>query len=89
MKASPIPALAIHSRIACFEHFATCNYQPDIPDAGAYEIWVENKAPTAEQRANWRWKEMLKSYEMPPINPEIDAALCDFIARKKESMPDA
>ena len=71
------------------EHFATCNYQPDIPDAGAYEIWVENKAPTAEQRANRRWKEMLKSYEMPPMNPEIDAALCDFIARKKESMPDA
>jgi trimethylamine--corrinoid protein Co-methyltransferase len=32
---------------------------------------------------------MLKSYEMPPMNPEIDAALCDFIARKKESMPDA
>jgi trimethylamine:corrinoid methyltransferase-like protein len=26
---------------------------------------------------------------MPPMNPEIDAALCEFIARKKESMPDA
>ena len=71
------------------EHFATCNYQSDIPDAGAYEIWVENKAPTAEQRANQRWKEMLNSYVMPPMNPEIDAALCVFIARKKESMPDA
>ncbi|MDC3314225.1 trimethylamine methyltransferase family protein [Alphaproteobacteria bacterium] len=26
---------------------------------------------------------------MPPLKPEIDAALCDFIARKKESMPDS
>lgn len=69
------------------EHFATCNYQSDIPDAGAYEIWVENKAPTAEQRANQRWTEMLNGYVMPPMNPEIDAALCEFIARKKESMP--
>jgi trimethylamine:corrinoid methyltransferase-like protein len=32
---------------------------------------------------------MLASYVMPPMNSEIDAALSEFMTRRKESMPDA
>jgi trimethylamine--corrinoid protein Co-methyltransferase len=32
---------------------------------------------------------MLAEYEAPAIDPAIDEALRDFIARKKTSMPDA
>ena len=31
---------------------------------------------------------MLAEYEAPPIDPGIDEALLDFIARSKASMPD-
>ena len=32
---------------------------------------------------------MLAEYQAPPIDPAVDAALLDFIARKKASMADA
>jgi trimethylamine--corrinoid protein Co-methyltransferase len=32
---------------------------------------------------------MLAEYEAPALDPGIDEALRDFIARKKASMPDA
>ncbi|MBT6416830.1 trimethylamine methyltransferase family protein [Candidatus Puniceispirillum sp.] len=70
-------------------HFATCNFQPDIADAGAYEIWMENGAPTAEQRANQRWKEMLEAYIPPPIDPATKEALEAFVAKHKGELPDA
>ena len=31
---------------------------------------------------------MLEEYQPPDIDPSIDAALIDFIERKKSSMPD-
>ena len=43
----------------------------------------------AAQRANAIWKRMLAEYEAPPIDPGIDEALLDFIARRKASMPDS
>ena len=32
---------------------------------------------------------MLAEYEAPPIDPGVDEALQDFIARRKASMPDS
>lgn len=70
-------------------HFATANHAPDLPEAGPYETWIENGRQSAEQRANRLWKSMLASYEAPPIDPAVDEALLDFIARRKSEMPDA
>ncbi|MGC9419720.1 MAG: trimethylamine methyltransferase family protein, partial [Rhodovulum sp.] len=41
------------------------------------------------ERANRRWKQVLDSYEAPPLDEGVDEALRDFMARKKASMPDA
>ena len=35
------------------------------------------------------WKRMLAEYEAPPIDPGVDEALLDFIARRKASFPDS
>ena len=43
----------------------------------------------AAQRANKIWKRMLADYEAPSIDPGIDEALLEFIARRKASMPDS
>jgi trimethylamine--corrinoid protein Co-methyltransferase len=32
---------------------------------------------------------MLADYEAPPIDPAVDEALLDYIARRKESFPDS
>lgn len=49
---------------------------------------MENGAPTLEQRANGRWKDMLAAYEAPPIDPGVEEALDDFVALKKSEMAD-
>ena len=41
-----------------------------------------------EQRANSRWKQMLADYQAPDIDPGVDEALKDFIARRKAAEPD-
>jgi trimethylamine--corrinoid protein Co-methyltransferase len=69
-------------------HFATANFQPDIPEAGPFEAWNENGSPTADQRATARWKQMLADYKAPPLDENIHAALLDFVATRKSSMPD-
>ena len=40
-------------------------------------------------RANAMWKKMLADYQQPALDPGIDEALKEFIAKKKASMPDA
>ncbi|TIX38835.1 MAG: hypothetical protein E5V40_18300, partial [Mesorhizobium sp.] len=41
------------------------------------------------QRANELARRWLESYEAPYLDPAIDEALTDFIAKKKGSMADA
>ena len=60
----------------------------DLADTSSFEQWSEAGGLTLEQRANGRWKAMLADYEAPSIDAAVDEALKDFIARKKQSMPD-
>ncbi|MEM7440001.1 MAG: trimethylamine methyltransferase family protein [Pseudomonadota bacterium] len=69
-------------------HYTSANFEPQISDAGPYETWVENGAPTADQRASTRWRKMLADYKKPEINTGTQALLEDFVAERKASMPD-
>lgn len=69
-------------------NFETANYQSELADTSSFEQWEENGRETIEQRANRRWKAMLASYESPAMDPAIDEALLDFIARKKKAVGD-
>ena len=69
-------------------HFETANYLSDLADTDSYEQWSENGRLDMEARAARRWKTMLADYQVPPLDPGIDEALLDFMARKKAAMPD-
>jgi len=69
-------------------HFATANFQPDIPEGGPFETWQESGCQTTDQRATARWKQLLSDYKQPQIDDDIHAALSDFVAARKASMPD-
>lgn len=69
-------------------NFETANYMSDLADTSSFEQWSEAGSRSLEQRANERWKTMLSTYEAPPIDAGVDEALLDFIARRKQSMPD-
>jgi len=70
-------------------NFETAFYRSEIADNNSFEQWQEDGSLDAAQRANKVWKRMLFDYEAPPIDPAIDEALQDFIARRKASMPDS
>ncbi|MGR3514328.1 MAG: trimethylamine methyltransferase family protein [Paracoccaceae bacterium] len=69
-------------------HFATANFQPDIPEAGPFETWSENGSLRADQRAATRWKQVLANYEQPPMDDSVRSALTEFVTERKASMKD-
>ncbi len=69
-------------------NFETAFYRSTIADNNSFEQWQADGGLTAEQRANTVWKRMLEEYQAPAIDPGIDAALIDFMEKKKTSMPD-
>ena len=48
-----------------------------------YETWRERGAETAAHRANTIWKQLLREYQQPPLDPAIEEALMDFVERRK------
>jgi trimethylamine--corrinoid protein Co-methyltransferase len=69
-------------------HFETANTLSALADTSSYKQWTEGGRQDLEARASRRWKEMLADYRAPPLDPAIDEALQDFVARKKSAMPD-
>jgi trimethylamine--corrinoid protein Co-methyltransferase len=70
-------------------NFETAFYRAETADNNSYEAWLEAGSMDAAQRANAIWKRMLREYEAPPIDPGVDEALQEFIAKRKASMPDS
>jgi trimethylamine---corrinoid protein Co-methyltransferase len=70
-------------------NFESAFYRSDVADNNSYEQWQEDGSLDAAQRANKIWKRTLAEYEAPPLDPAIDEALLEFIARRKASMPDS
>jgi trimethylamine--corrinoid protein Co-methyltransferase len=70
-------------------NFETAFYRSSIADNNSVEQWEAEGAQDAVKRANTLWKRMLAEYEAPPLDPGIDEALNEYMAKKKASMPDA
>ena len=69
-------------------NFEQAFYRSPLADNNSYEQWKEDGSCDMAQRANKIWKDMLDRYEAPPLDPAIDEALKDFIARRKAEAPD-
>jgi trimethylamine--corrinoid protein Co-methyltransferase len=59
-------------------------YAPIVSDWRNYESWREAGGPDAMRRAHRIWKDLLASYEPPPLDPAIDEELEAFVARRME-----
>jgi trimethylamine--corrinoid protein Co-methyltransferase len=69
-------------------NFETAFYRSNIADNNSFEQWEADGAQDAAQRANAIWKRMLAEYEAPDIDPGVDEALNEYIARRKAEQPD-
>ena len=70
-------------------HYKSANFRAELADVAPFEQWSEAGSKDMQQRAYELWNRMLAEYEAPSIDPAIDEALLEFIARKKASMEDA
>ena len=80
------------------KHFFGCahtmaNYEhafwdSDVADNNSFEQWRDAGGSSATERASLRAKKLLASYERPPMDPGVDEALTDFVARRKREAPD-
>jgi len=61
-------------------------YLPLISDRQNYEAWVEQGSLDASQRAHRLWQELLAGYEAPPLDPGIEEALREYVARRKSEL---
>jgi len=61
-------------------------YQPLLSDWRNFEQWKAAGAPDATQRAHTIYKELLASYEQPPLDPGREEGLRDFMARRRREL---
>ncbi|MDJ0776677.1 MAG: trimethylamine methyltransferase family protein [Gammaproteobacteria bacterium] len=69
-------------------NFESAYYRSPLADANSFEQWQSEGSLQTAQRANRIWKQLLADYQPPPLDPAIDEALQDYVARRKAEMPD-
>ncbi len=70
-------------------NYETAFWDSQVSDALSFETWSAAGSEDTATRANRLWKQTLAASMPPPLDPAVDEALREFIARKKASMDDA
>jgi len=70
-------------------NFENAFYRSPLADNNSYEQWEAEGSPDMTKRANALWKKQLAEYVEPPMDPSIDEALLDYMARRKAAFPDS
>jgi len=58
-------------------------YAPLVSDWRNYGAWVSDGSRTATERAGTIWRSTLDSFQPPPTDPAIYAALTEFVERRR------
>jgi trimethylamine--corrinoid protein Co-methyltransferase len=65
------------------KHFRTAFHRANIFDYNSFEQWRDEGGKTTMELANGRYKQLLRQYEPPDLDPAIDEALQAFITQRK------
>lgn len=71
------------------ENYRTAYYEAACSDSESFEQWSEAGGMDTAERAAQRVAELLDQYQPPQMDPDKEAALLDYVARRKAEMPDA
>jgi trimethylamine--corrinoid protein Co-methyltransferase len=64
----------------------TAFYQAELFDFDSAEQWEAEGSKDAVMRANAKYKQMLTQYEAPELDPAAEAALMEFVDRRKQEI---
>jgi trimethylamine--corrinoid protein Co-methyltransferase len=67
-------------------HFRDAFYRAELFDYNSAEQWELEGAADSYARANQKVKQLLAEYEPPAIDPAIEEALLDYMARRKSEL---
>ena len=67
------------------ERYETAFYRPLLSDWRNFESWREAGAADATRRAAAIAEQLIADYVPPPIEPAVEEALEDYVARRKEA----
>ncbi|MDJ0629077.1 MAG: trimethylamine methyltransferase family protein [Rhodobacter sp.] len=70
-------------------HFKDAFWRSDLLDYKPFETWDEEGARDSQILAAARVQKLLGDYQQPALDPAINEALADYVAKKKAAMPDA
>ena len=65
------------------ERYESAFYSPILSNRQNFEAWQESGSIDTATRANTVWKQLLREYEQPPLDPAIDDALVEYVTRRK------
>ena len=68
------------------QNFRQAFHRSDFFDYNSFEQWRDEGGKTATQKANGRYKQLLRQYQPPSLDPAIDEALHAFMAKRKEEI---
>ena len=69
-------------------NFKSAFWRTEILDYKPFETWQEEGARDTVTLAAERVEKMINTYQKPAIDPAVEEALTDYVARKKASVPD-
>jgi len=70
-------------------NFESAFWRSAQSDNNSFEQWTEDGAKSSIERANATWKQMLRDYELPPLDEAVDEELTQWMTQKKASFPDS
>jgi trimethylamine--corrinoid protein Co-methyltransferase len=65
------------------ERYESAFYTPLLSNRQNFEAWKDAGSIDIATRANTMWKQLLAEYEQPPLDPAIDAALDEYVTKRK------
>ena len=63
--------------------YETAFYQPMLSEQRNFESWQEAGSADSTTRANRIWKQLLKDYQQPYLDPAIEEELVRYVERRK------
>jgi len=70
-------------------NFKSAFWRTEILDYKPFETWQEEGARDTVTLAAERVEKMIDTYQKPAMDPAVEEALNDYVARKKASVPDS
>jgi trimethylamine--corrinoid protein Co-methyltransferase len=68
------------------ERYESAFYTPILSNRQNFEAWQEAGSIDTSTRANTIWKQLLREYEQPALDPAIDEALVEYVSKRKQTI---